>query len=122
MTFRIKVNILLLALCTILSVQASEPLYDYIFFDNSIMTGNYYYSTVSYSAPSWLKNSREKLVVNQECFFSPGNSLEISYKSVEGGDWSAEVQYRPVRGNDLFKEPQNLSLKLMAIRTFVQEE
>lgn len=114
MTFRIKVNILLLALCTILSVQASEPLYDYIFFDNSIMTGNYYYSTVYYSAPSWLKNSREKLVVNQECFFSPGNSLEISYKSVEGGDWSAEVQYRPVRGNDFFKEPQNLSLKLMA--------
>ncbi len=89
--------------------KASEYIYDYIFFDNSIMNGNYYYSSVSYDSPSWIKNSRKKLIVNQENYLSPGNSLELTYLSSENGSWSAEVQYKPLRGNDFFSKPDNLT-------------
>ena len=93
-------------------LNASEPLFDYIFFDNSLMEGRYYYSQAVYQSPSWIKNAQQKLLVNEKEFYSPGNSLELQYVSAENGDWCAEVQYRPIRGNDYFKKPAILSFQL----------
>jgi len=34
---------------------ANEYLYDYLFFDNSLMDDSYYYSKTDYATPSWIK-------------------------------------------------------------------
>lgn len=95
-----------------IQIQAVEPLYDYVFFDNSNMTGRYYYSQTTYQSPSWIKNAQNKLFVNSNEFYSAGNSLELKFTSSKDGNWSAEIQYRPVRGNDFFKNGGFLSFQI----------
>lgn len=93
-------------------LYAAEYKYDYSFFQNSRMKGYYYYTNASYTSPSWVKHARHHLPVSEAIFNSPGNSLELTFLSAGTGDWSAEVQYCPVRGNDFFKVPSVLSLML----------
>lgn len=93
------------------SHSSSEYKYDYLFFDNSPMDGSYFYTKAGYTSPSWIKNVHNRLPVS-DIFYSPGNSLELTYTSSEGGDWYCEVQYQPVRGVDFFRTPDVLSLQL----------
>ena len=94
------------------SLQAVEKPYDYVFFENSLMKGDYFYSQAKYTSPSWIKNARHHLPVAGSVAFTPGNSLELTYVSAPGGDWYSEIQYCPVRGNDFFREPSTLSLQV----------
>lgn len=91
---------------------AVEKPYDYVFFENSLMEGDYFYSRAEYSAPSWIKNARHHLPVNGAIASTPGNSLELTYLSATGGDWYGEIQYCPVRGNDFFRAPATLSMRV----------
>lgn len=84
----------------------------FTFFDNSLMTVNYYYSEVNYKQPSWIKNSARRLPVEEEIFFTPGNSLQLEFISQEKGSWDAEIKYHPLRGNDFFVSPDMLSFRL----------
>lgn len=93
-------------------LQATERPYDYIFFENSLMKGNYFYSEARYTSPSWVKQARHRLPVTQSVSFTPGNALELTYVSAPGSDWYAEIQYSPVRGNDFFRRPSHLSLQI----------
>ena len=43
------------------SLQAVEKPYDYVFFENSLMKGDYFYSQAKYTSPSWIKNARHHL-------------------------------------------------------------
>lgn len=94
------------------SLQAVEKPYDYVFFENSLMKGDYFYSQAKYTSPSWIKNARHHLPVAGSVAFTPGNSLELTYVSAPGGDWYSEIQYCPVRGNDFFREPSTLSMQV----------
>lgn len=91
--------------------KSSEYLYDYVFFENSLMDGFHFYTKTQYTSPSWVKNARNHLPVNGHAF-TPGNSLELTYISASEGYWYSEIQYCPVRGNDFFRVPQVLSLRL----------
>jgi fibronectin type III domain-containing protein len=75
------------------SLQAVEKPYDYVFFENSLMKGDYFYSQAKYTSPSWIKNARHHLPVAGSVAFTPGNSLELTYVSAPGGDWYSEIQY-----------------------------
>lgn len=101
-----------IALLLSAGMQAAERPYDYVFFENSLMKGDYFYSTARYTSPSWLENSRHHLPVTDAVSFTPGNALRLSYVSAPGGDWYGEIQYCPVRGNDFFRDPSILSLQL----------
>lgn len=46
------------------SLQAVEKPYDYVFFENSLMKGDYFYSQAKYTSPSWIKNARHHLPVD----------------------------------------------------------
>lgn len=63
------------------SLQAVEKPYDYVFFENSLMKGDYFYSQAKYTSPSWIKNARHHLPVAGSVAFTPGNSLELTYVS-----------------------------------------
>ena len=90
---------------------SSAYLYDYLFFDNSMMEGYHYYTKTEYTSPSWIKNVSLRLPVSDTAF-SPGNSLELTYISSPEGVWYGEVQSHPLRGNDFFRTPDLLSLQL----------
>jgi len=103
---------LILILLASFRAIAQEPLYDKIFFANSPMQESYYYSEVSYSGNSWVKNVSNRLPVNDSVFFTPGNSLEINYVSSPDGNWQAKLFYRPVRGQDFFGKATHLFMRL----------
>lgn len=101
-----------IALLLSAGIQAAERPYDYIFFENSLMKGDHFYSEARYTSPSWLENSRHHLPVTDAVSFTPGNALKLTYVSAPGGDWYGEIQYCPVRGNDFFREPSTLSMQV----------
>ena len=68
-----KTSLLLLVIMAV-NLHAQEPLYDQVIFENSRMTGHYYYSETSYQSPSWIKNVQHKLPVFDSASFTPGNS------------------------------------------------
>ena len=66
---------------------AQERDFDYVFFRNAMKSGMYPYSEVQYSGYSWVKNGRRHLFAREEQFSSPGNCLELTYKSNPAGNW-----------------------------------
>ena len=107
-----KKRLTLYFLLIIFFAQAQEPLQDYIFFANSRMSGNYFYTKTSFQSPSFIKNENQKLPVDENIFFTPGNALQLEYVNGKNGKWSASI-YRPeIRGQDHFKIPKYLSFHL----------
>lgn len=92
---------------------AQEPLREKIIFSNSLMTGGYFYSEVTYRSSSWVKNLNGKLPVS-EIDLTPGNSLELKYISATAGKWQAKVFYHSIRGIDHFKPATHLVFWLYA--------
>ena len=101
----LKISGLFCFLCSIAFGQ--EPLQEKIFFVNSPMPQNYFYTETSYQSPGWIKNSRGKLVVSTKSF-TPGNSLELEYISNPKGNWEAKIFYNTLRGIDTFKPATHL--------------
>jgi hypothetical protein len=76
------------------------------------MSGNYFYTKTSFQSPSFIKNENQKLPVDENIFFTPGNALQLEYVNGKNGKWSASI-YRPeIRGQDHFKIPKYLSFHL----------
>lgn len=101
-----------ISLLSALTLQAKEIPYVYTFFDNSLTPKDYFYSVAEYSSPSWVKNSGGKLPISTEKFFTAGNSLELTYLSEKGGEWSSEVLYHQIRGNNFFVDSEVLSFNV----------
>ena len=83
-----------------MALSAQEPKYDIVFFANSRMSGNYFYSEATYSGSSWIKDVNKKLPVSDSLFFTPGNSLQLKYTNGAGGKWKASVYRHEIRGQD----------------------
>lgn len=66
--------------------------YQHLVFDNSLTADRYFHSRATAIAPSSLKSIDGKIPVSHKQFISPPNSLEISWISLPGGDWSAELE------------------------------
>ncbi|RYD70045.1 MAG: hypothetical protein EOP53_26105, partial [Sphingobacteriales bacterium] len=91
-------------------VHAQEPLYPYVFFDNSTMPGHYFFSEVKEVRPSGFTSIEKKLPVDESIYHSAPNSLHFSYKSNEDGLWTVNLFKQNIRGKDFFIEPKYLSL------------
>jgi hypothetical protein len=92
--------------------EAQEHLYDYTFFTNSAMPGNYFYSKTSFNSPSFIKNVKYRLPVNEKFFNTPGNSLELEYVNGKNGTWSANIFTSELRGIDHFKPIRYFSFRI----------
>mgnify|MGYP000226300541 CR=1 FL=1 len=104
--------VILIGLFSVQSVVAQQTNYNKVFFANSAMKANHFYSSVSYKGPSWVKNTGKKLPIQEEHFFTPGNSLELKYVSAPEGTWQARLLYSPIRGVDAFKPSTHLVFRL----------
>ncbi|RIJ34470.1 glucoamylase family protein [Pontibacter oryzae] len=107
-----KCIFLLIGLLCHLGLRAQEQPYTRVFFDNGLMQVNHFYTSASYTSPSWVKNHEGKLPLSEEVHFTPGNALELKYKSAKGGQWQAQVLYHPVRGMDFFRPQEKLVFRL----------
>jgi exo beta-1,2-glucooligosaccharide sophorohydrolase (non-reducing end) len=92
--------------------MAQEPLYDRIFFENSPMAKSFFYSKTEYTSPSWVQNVSGKLPVSDSIFFTPGNALQLNYKSAMKGMWAVNIQFKEIRGQDNFSPATNLVFHL----------
>src|SRR5688572_10597198 len=99
-----------------LVLNAQEYEYNYTFFTNSNMRGDYFSSRTSDSGNSSIRNINHKLPVSDLSFHTPGNSLKLQYKNAPGGKWNAAIFYREKRGMDHFKKATYLSF--WVYRTF----
>ena len=104
------------------AVKAQEHLYDYTFFANSSMTGNYYYSNASFKSPSFIKNSNYRLPVNEKIFNTPGNSLQLEYVNGKKGNWSASIFTGDLRGLDHFKPASAFTFRIYTLSPVTQRE
>lgn len=101
--------LLLLPLLCVSSAAAQSNYWSHTVFDNGAKTGFYYYSSGKAVSPSSLSLQNGKLPLNQSIFFTPPNSLRISWRSEAGGAWDAEVLAKKIlnlrlvfRGDTLF--------------------
>ncbi|CAN5599755.1 hypothetical protein BH10BAC3_BH10BAC3_34280 [soil metagenome] len=106
-----KLELRLLALFLFISMfaKAQEPLYDYVFFTNSRMSGNYFFSETKFSSPSFINNSDKKLLVNENIFHTPGNALKLEYINGKKGNWQTSIYKPEYRGQDHFKPAKFIS-------------
>ncbi|MCC8143345.1 MAG: hypothetical protein LIO97_05185 [Tannerellaceae bacterium] len=94
-------------------LPAEETPYDHIFFDNARMTGAWFYSEATYTSPSYLQTSQNKLPVTDAHAFTPSTSILLNYISATGGNWSATLLYPDWRGKDFIKEANSLDFRLL---------
>jgi len=89
--------------------NAQEYAYNYNFFCNSAMSGDYFFSSTAMSGGSFINNKNRKLPVNETIFHTPGNSLQLQYINAMNGNWQATVFRQEKRGMDHFKKASFLS-------------
>ncbi len=63
-----------------------------VFFENSLSPATYFYSSGRASAPSTLRLMNGKLPIETSTFVSAPNALELDWKSMPNGGWSAELR------------------------------
>lgn len=105
-------RLLLYGLLLTTAVQAQEPLYDYVFFNNSPMPGYHLFSKTVFQSPSFIQNKEQQLPVNDRVFSTPGNSLVLDYVNGKGGNWQAIVYREELRGQDHFAKAKYLSFRV----------
>ncbi|MBD0364844.1 MAG: hypothetical protein ICV53_01890 [Flavisolibacter sp.] len=108
----LKKRLFAFSLLASIIAQAQEPAYDHLFFANSRMEGNYFYSKANYQSPSWIKNAQQKLPVSNTIFFTPGNSLQLQFVNGKNGSWTVQLFKPRLRGQDILKTPTRLSFHL----------
>jgi hypothetical protein len=114
----------LLVGCLLLSLwlEAQEYEYNYTFFTNSPMAGDYFFSHTTSRGSSSIKNHNDKLPVNESVFHTPGNALELRYQNAANGSWQAIVYRQEKRGMDHFKKASVLSFWVLNTAAVTSEK
>ena len=94
-----------------LVLHAQEYEYNYSFFSNSAMDGDYFFSATD-NKGSFIVNRNFKLLVSDRIFHSPGNALQVGYINAKSGYWQATIYRQQKRGMDHFKKAAFLSFWL----------
>lgn len=81
--------------------RADTRYYHHSFFDNSLTTDAYYYSSGRASAPSTLALVKGKLPVETKIFFTPPNALRLEWLSAPNGGWEAQIDVVKFRNREI---------------------
>ena len=87
-------------------------MYDYTFFTNSRIAGNYYSSKTAFRSPSFIKNKDQRLPISETIFHTPGTALKLEYVNGKNGSWKAEIFREEIRSQDHFKPVQYFSFSI----------
>lgn len=117
-----KKTLLFISLIFSLPLLAQENEYNYIFFRNSAMSGDYFFSRATSNRDSHIKNFNERLPVSDAVFHTPGNSLELTFENGDNGAWQAVVFNQEIRGMDHFRKADVLSFWLYNVMSPASEK
>jgi len=91
---------------------AQTAYYRHIFFDNGPRISTYYYSSGKAVEPSALEVVDKKLPLSSDVYFTPPNSVRISWRSNAGGSWAAQIKVLAIRDREILFEGDTLSFWL----------
>jgi hypothetical protein len=81
-------------------------------FENSVLSGNYGYSLVSYTGYSWVENVKGRLPLSDSIHFTPPNALSLKYTSSLYGNWETNVYFPEQKSYRLSAKDQLLSFRI----------
>lgn len=96
-------------------LPTEETTYETVYFRNCRTDGYLFHSAVREEGASTVENIDGKVPVAADVFYSPGNSLRLSYFSAEGGDWEAAVYYEQLRGQENMLVPDCLKMMVRSV-------
>jgi exo beta-1,2-glucooligosaccharide sophorohydrolase (non-reducing end) len=109
----IPATVLALILLSAASEAAAQSsYYRHIFFDNGPHTAEYFNSSGKVVAPSTLEVGDGKLPLDTQVFFTPPNSIRISWSSNPGGAWAAAVHVLEFRNREILFDGDTISFWL----------
>ncbi len=100
----------LLIFVAVTPLVADTQYYHRVFFDNSITSDSYFYSSGKATAPSLLTLLDDRLPVETNTFITPPNALRLEWNSQAGGNWVAEIDVVKFRTRDIHFQGDTLSL------------
>jgi hypothetical protein len=112
---RFVVSVVVLAALVLASPPrswAQTSYYRHTFFDHGPRTATYFYSVGKAVEPSRLELRDKKLPLDSVVFFTPPNSLRISWTSKAGGSWAAQIKVLEFRDREILFEGDTLSFWL----------
>ena len=83
------------------SIYADTAYYRHHFFDNSVTSDSYFYSSGKVSAPSSLELAGGKLPVDTNTFYTPPNALRLNWQSAAEGGWDATIRVINFRNREI---------------------
>jgi hypothetical protein len=113
-----RLFVVIAAVATALSLGFAPPspaqtsYYRHTFFDNGPRTTTYFCSVGKAVEPSTLEVRDKKLPLDSGVFFTPPNSLRISWTSKVGGSWAAQIKVLEFRDREILFEGDTLSFWL----------
>ena len=99
--FRNLLFSLLVPLTFARAASARPSYWRHTFFDNSVPTSFYFYSSGRAVSPSVLELRDGKIPVASSTFFTPPGALRISWQSNPGGSWDAQVHVEKFRNREI---------------------
>jgi hypothetical protein len=99
-------------MCIVFWSTAQEYNYNYTFFTNGRMHGDWFFSSTGTGGGTTFKNAGGRLAVDDRVFHTPGNSLKLQYENKEGSNWQAAIYHPVLRGMDHYKKANYLSFWL----------
>ena len=73
------------------SIISSAQVKEQLFFENSPLSYSFARSEVHYQGKAWVRNYQQHLPVSNRIFLTPGNALELSYRSDRVGSWHVDL-------------------------------
>ncbi len=83
----LKIKIYLILFFGLLTTNIIANTYPNVLFENSVMSGSYGHSLVSYSGFSWVENVKGRIPLSDSKYFTPSNSISLKYTSSDAGKW-----------------------------------
>jgi len=114
---RIIRNIIIFSFLMLNTLAYSQN-FSRVLFDNSVLSGNYGYSLVSYSGYSWVENVKGRMSLVDTLSFTPHNSLSLKYTSSIRGMWEASVFFPENKSYLLSENEEILSFRIYLMDGF----
>lgn len=72
--------------------HAISDYYRHVVFDNSLTSGNYFYSAAQVSGSSFLEQKDHRLPIETKIFLTPPNAIRVQWQSAPEGGWIAQIR------------------------------
>jgi exo beta-1,2-glucooligosaccharide sophorohydrolase (non-reducing end) len=96
--------------------------YSHVFFDSSLTSDQYFYSTAHASGASFLEQKNDRLPVETKIFLTPPNAIRLQWQSQADGGWEAHIKLVDLRNRVPEFLGHNLYLWIYSAQSIAAED